>query len=129
VPPLFMIIDCLDKRCVELGSQWDRDRLMYKYDAGSLAANLLEIKILINSTISDIHKGAYFMSVNIKDHFLAILMRDLEYMKVKYQHILLDIQEHYNLDIKVTSNSCVYVKIKKKNARTQESYASCIWVP
>ena len=38
------------------------DRLSYSHDAGSPAASLLETKILLNSTISDSHKGARFMS-------------------------------------------------------------------
>ena len=68
-----------------------KDRLIYKYDARSLAANLLERKILINSTMIDTYKRVHFMLVDMKDYFLAALMRDLEYMRVKYKHILLDI--------------------------------------
>ena len=90
-----------------------RDRLTYEYDARSLAANLLEIKILINSTILDLNKRAYFISVNIKDYFLAIPIWDLECMNVKYQYILPDIRECYNFDMKDTSNGYTHVKIKK----------------
>ena len=42
------------------------DRLSYKKDAGALAANLLETKILINSVILDMVKGARFFSTDIK---------------------------------------------------------------
>ena len=54
------------------------DKLEYSDDTGSLAANLLETKIIINSVISDAKKGARFMSADIKDHFLATPMIDPE---------------------------------------------------
>ena len=58
--------------------------LPYNNNARSLVVNLLEIKLLLNSTISDADKGARFMSVDTKDHFLAIPMQELEHMRVKY---------------------------------------------
>ena len=62
------------------------DKLLYDKDAGSPAANLLETKVLLNSTISDANKGARFMSLDIKDHFLATPMRDPEYMRVSFKY-------------------------------------------
>ena len=67
------------------------DRLPYEEDARASVANLLETKLLLNSVISDVAKGARFLSVDIKDHFLDTLMRYLEYMKVKYKYIPEDI--------------------------------------
>ena len=55
---------------------------MYLDDAGSPAANLMETKLLVNSTISDAKHGARFMSADIKDYFLATPMKECEYMKV-----------------------------------------------
>ena len=89
------------------------DRLDYAQDAGSPAANLLETKILLNSVISDADKGARFMCVDIKDHFLATPMDDPEYMKVQYKYIPNDIRLRYNLDLKVTEDGWVYIKIQK----------------
>ena len=43
------------------------DRLSYQADAGSPAANMLETKVLVNSTISDAKRGARFMSADLKD--------------------------------------------------------------
>ena len=40
-------------------------------------ANLLEIKLLINSTISDVAKGVRFILVDIKDYFLGIPIKTL----------------------------------------------------
>ena len=89
------------------------DRLDYNDDAGSPAANLLETKILLNSVISDAHKGARFMSADIKDHFLATPMDHPEYMRVNYKYIPNDIRKRYNLDSMVTSDSTIYIKIQK----------------
>ena len=51
------------------------DKLPYYDDAGSPAADLLETKILLNSTISDARWGAQFICLDIKDHFLATPMQ------------------------------------------------------
>ena len=45
------------------------DRLDYESDAGSPAASLVETKLTLNSTISDAHRGARFMSADLKDFF------------------------------------------------------------
>ena len=89
------------------------DRLEYLDDAGSPAANLMETKLLVNSTISDAKDGARFMSADIKDYFLATPMKKSEYMKVQYKHIPEDIRKHYNLGDKVTSDNYIYICIKK----------------
>ena len=49
-------------------------------DVGSLAINFLETKILLNSIILDTKRGVRFMYTNMKDHFLATLMKDPEYI-------------------------------------------------
>jgi len=87
--------------------------LEYNDDAGSPAANLLETKILINSTISDAHKGARFMSADIKDYFLATPMAEPEYMRVKYRYLPPDIRRRYNLDAIVSRDDYIYIKIQK----------------
>ena len=89
------------------------DKLDYNDDAGSPAANLLETKIIINSTISDAHRGARFMCADIKDHFLATPMKNPEYMRVKYKYIPIDIRLRYNLDAKVTPDGYIYIKFKR----------------
>ena len=42
------------------------DKLNHDNDSGSLAASLLETKLLINSVISDTSKGSRFMSLDLK---------------------------------------------------------------
>ena len=45
------------------------NKIEFNKDTASLAENLLNTKILLNSTISDSSKGARFMSLDIKDFF------------------------------------------------------------
>ena len=45
------------------------DKLDYFGNSSSLAASLLETKLIFNSIISDAHKGDRFMSIDVKDHF------------------------------------------------------------
>ena len=73
----------------------------------------METKLLLNSTISNTHKGAKFISADIKDHFLATPMKNPEFMYVKYKYILEDIHKRYNLYNKVISNDYIYIRIKK----------------
>ena len=89
------------------------DKLEYNDDPASPAAGLLETKLLLNSVISDAHKGARFMSMDLKDHFLASPMNRPEYMKIHQRHIPQDIFEKYKLQNMVTKDGFVYVKIKK----------------
>ena len=79
------------------------DRFTYLEDYGPSAANLLETKVLINSTISNPRHGARFMSADIKDYFLTTRMAKAEFMKVQYKHIPDDIQIKYNLITKITT--------------------------
>ena len=58
------------------------DRLTYLDDTGSLVSNLMETKILVNSTISDAKDGARFMLGDIKDYFLVTPMSQAKYMKL-----------------------------------------------
>ena len=87
--------------------------LTYNADAGSPAANMLETKLILNSTISDAHRGARFMSADLKDFFLATPMEGDEYMKVKYKHFPADIRRRYNLQEKVTASDHIFIKIKR----------------
>ena len=73
------------------------DKFLYQEDPGSPAASLLETKILINSVISDAKKGARFMSLDLKDYFLATPMDKPKYMKVPFKYFPDDIRKKYNL--------------------------------
>ena len=89
------------------------DRLTYPFDAGSPAANLLETKIILNSSISDAHRGSRFMSADLKDFFLATPMARDEFMRVKLKYFPPDIRNKYHLDNTVAPDGYVYIRIKK----------------
>ncbi len=88
------------------------DRLSYSNNTGSPAASLLKTKILLNSTISDADKGARFMSLDLKDFFLATPMPNPEFMKVPFKYFPQDIVDKYKLSTKL-HNDYIYIKIKK----------------
>ena len=96
--------------CIVVGG----DCLSYADNPGSQAASLVETKILLNSVISDAHKGARFMSLDLKDFFLATLMATPEYMKVPFKYFPQDVVPTYNLQTKVSSTGYIYVKIVKR---------------
>lgn len=89
------------------------DRLSYPGDAGSPAASMLETKIMLNSVISDAHKGARWCTMDIKDHFLGTPMARPEYVKAHISKFPEDIIQRYNLRALMDSQGYVYMKIKK----------------
>ena len=89
------------------------DILNYHLDAGSPAADLIETKLMLNSVIYSSRKGARFMSLDIKNHFLATPMNNPEFMRVKYSHITADIIRRYSIDLLVTEDEWVYIKTQK----------------
>ena len=89
------------------------DKLSYPFDSGSPAANMVETKLLLNSVISNSSKGARFMTLDIKDYFLATPMDRKEYMRVKLKHFPEDIITRYDLLTKVAPDGHIYIHIKK----------------
>ena len=62
-----------------------RDKLTYEFDSSPPATNLTEIKLMINSAISDTKHGAKFVTVDLKDTFLHTTMEKPEDMEVCYK--------------------------------------------
>lgn len=89
-------------------------------DAGAPTKSLLEFKLLVNSVISEAKKGARFISMDLKDFFLASLMKCPKYMRIKLALIPADIIEKYNLHEKVHSDGFVYIQNKKGMYRLKE---------
>jgi hypothetical protein len=56
------------------------DRVHYPFDAGTLTADLLTIKLLINSVIST--PGERFFTMDIKNFYLCMPMTRYEYMQL-----------------------------------------------
>ena len=88
------------------------DKLPYYHDAGSPDANLIKTKLLLNSIILDTHQGARFLTLDLKDHFLASPMPNPVYMKIPSRYIPTEIMTKYNLQPKI-QNHYIYCKIKK----------------
>ena len=82
------------------------DRVHYPGDAGTPTANLLTVKLLINSIIST--PGAKFMTMDIKDFYLNTPMTRYEYMWLKISDMPDDVIEHYNLQEIATPDGFIY---------------------
>ena len=89
------------------------DKLEYDKDTASPTANLLDTKILINSTISDANCGARFMSLDIKDFFLnsPLPVEDREYMKIHSRYFSEEYKTMNNLHDKVNKDGFIYCEI------------------
>ena len=87
------------------------DRVHYPGDAGTPTADLLTVKLLINSIIST--PGAKFMTMDIKDFYLNTPMARYEYMRLKILDIPDDVIEHYNLREIATPDGFIYCEIQK----------------
>jgi hypothetical protein len=87
------------------------DRVHYPGNAGTPTANLLTIKIHINSIIST--AGKKFMTMDIKDFYLNTAMAGYEYMQLRIADMPEDVIEHYNLRDKATPDGYVYCEIQK----------------
>jgi hypothetical protein len=71
------------------------DRVHYPFNAGTPTANLLTVKLLINSMIST--PGARFFMMDIKNFYLCTPMTRYENMQLKLSKMLEDVITHYHL--------------------------------
>ena len=81
----------------------------YSDDVGTPTANLLLIKILLNSIIST--PGARFANADISNFYLMTPLKHPEYAKVKLSDIPEEVIEQYKLREKVTSDGFVYMMV------------------
>ena len=88
------------------------NKLHYDHDVNSPTTDIVENKIIFNSTISDALAGARFAALDLKYIFLHTEMKESEYMKVNYKYFPEDIIRNYNPVDKV-HNGYIYMKIKK----------------
>ena len=89
------------------------DKMTYIGDTASPAADILESKILINSVISDSHKGARFMTIDIKDFFLQSTLPQKEYLWIHSRYFTEYFISLYNLKDKIDKDGYVYCEIVK----------------
>ena len=90
------------------------DKLDYTRETASPTANLVDTKILINSTISDAHEGAKFMTADIKDCFLMTPLPegDREYMRIHGKYFDNEFLTLHNLHDKINEDGYVYCEIQ-----------------
>ena len=85
------------------------DRVHYPGDAGTPTADLLTVKLLLNSIIST--KDARFMTLDIKDFYLNTPMERYEYMRLRLADMPEDVIEHYKLRDIASPEGIIYCKI------------------
>ena len=82
----------------------------YPDDVGTPTADLLTVKLLLNSVVST--PGAKFMTLDIKNFYLCTPLKRKEYVRMKLEDFPEDIIELYDLKSKV-KNGAIYVSVKR----------------
>jgi hypothetical protein len=85
------------------------NRVFYPFDTVTPTANLLTVKLLINSVIST--PGARFFTMDIKNFYPCTSMMRYEYMRLKLSDMLQDFIAHYHLLDITTLDEYAYCKI------------------
>ena len=85
------------------------DRINFPGDCGTPTADILTIKLLLNSVIST--RGARFMTIDIKKFYLNTLMDRPEFMTLKIADMPDSIVKQYDLQDKVTKDRYIYVRV------------------
>ena len=83
----------------------------YPDDVGTPTANLLLIKILLNSVIST--PGAKFATADISNFYLMTPLKRPEYAKIKLSDIPEEVIKEYNLHQYATPDGWVYIKVSR----------------
>jgi hypothetical protein len=83
----------------------------YPDDCGTPTADLLTVKLLLNSVIST--DNARFMTIDIKDFYLMTPMKCYEYFRMKINLFPQDIIDKYNLREKVDADGNIYCEVHR----------------
>eukprot|EP00804_Cyclotella_cryptica_P006250 CCRYP_010108-RA/>CCRYP_010108-RA protein AED:0.40 eAED:0.40 QI:0/-1/0/1/-1/1/1/0/258 len=86
------------------------NRINYPGDCGTPTADMITVKILLNSVISTLN--AKFMTIDIKDFYLNTPMARPEYMRLKLANIPAAIIDLYKLR-DIAQDGYVFVRIQK----------------
>ena len=87
------------------------NRVHYPGDAGTPTADLLTVKLLLNSIIST--PNAKFMTMDIKDFYLNTPMARYEYMRLRLMDMPEEVIAHYKLNKIATPEGYIYCEIQK----------------
>eukprot|EP00804_Cyclotella_cryptica_P012317 CCRYP_020810-RA/>CCRYP_020810-RA protein AED:0.37 eAED:0.37 QI:0/0/0/1/1/1/2/0/434 len=82
----------------------------YPEDIGTPTANLLLIKIFLNSVIST--DGARFANADISNFYLMTPLKRPEYAKIRLSDIPEEVIKEYNLHEKATPDGCFYIEVR-----------------
>ena len=85
------------------------NRINYPGDCGTPTADLLTVKLLLNSIISTQH--AKFMTINIKDFYLMTPMDLPKYFRMSLELFPDDIIKEYKLRDMIDELGCVYCEV------------------
>ena len=87
------------------------DRITYNGDAGTPTADLLTIKLLVNSVVST--PNAKYLTLDLKDFYLNTPMERPEYIRIKLSDIPDDVIDRYKLREIVDADGYVYCRVEK----------------
>ena len=79
------------------------DRVHYPGDCGTPTADIITVKLLLNSVIST--KEAKFMTMDISNFYLMTPLERKEYLRMKLADFSDDVIEHYNLREKQSTDT------------------------
>ena len=113
-----------DPYCIRLTA--GGNRINFPGDCGTPTADLITVKILLNSVIST--KTAKFMTIDIKDFYLNTPMKRPEFMRLKLSDIPDNIIMLYKLR-DIAHNGYVFVQIQKRHVWATASRNNCTTTP
>ena len=87
------------------------DRINYPDEVATPTADLLTVKLMINSVISTPH--ARWMTVDIKNFYLNTPLKRYEYLKLRLNKLPEDVIKQYKLKDKATPEGYIYVEVRK----------------
>ena len=87
------------------------DRTNCPFDCGTPTADILIIKLLLNSVISIL--GGKTMTVDISNFYLNTPMSRYDYIRMKLEMFPDDVIAEYNLREKVEPDGYVYIEVHK----------------
>ena len=95
------------------------DRLDCPYDVSSPVVSMTNSKLHINSTISDAHNGAHYLSIDIINFYLGTNMTCHQYMRIHPSKTPQEMKNEY--EFVISANGLVYLEICKGMYGLKES--------
>ena len=87
------------------------DRLDYPGDASYPAVCMLDAKLHINITIYNSHKGARYLSIDIKNLYLGMPMQYYQYIHVLPNMVPQEVWDYPRYDTPIVTDGFIYLEI------------------